>query len=544
MILAIVTLLLSVFFPWGRGIEGHPVYHLKVRIEPSLSSIEGNVEIEDPDGADFFLTKSLRVLRIMADGKPVSFQSNPSATQDNSFEIVPNAKNPKNLVIKYAGQIKPDSLSKTVSSVNMIKSELVELSNYIDWYPRLKKSAAFRFTLEADVPLHYVTVMGGTLKQEKVRNKRSLTRWEGVEYSITLLAAPNLHKAAITQNGMTVEIYYDKLPSSYVETMKSNLMNAMERLVGLYGKPGDDNLVRVIYSPRSGHGYARNPLILVSEKFALEQLPHRFGPARDLRLNIHEIAHYWSRADTSTPEDWINEGLAEYSALLLSEEIVGKEFSDLLLSEYREIVDNSDSESSIVETSGDSFINREVNRYYKPAILLNEVRQRYGEEKLRQFFKALYERCLEANSATTAIFLEEMEKNIGKEARDYFSEALYRKNWKSAGPLPTYTYSPSDAIFLGRWTGGLTQSGATLKFILNLKVKEEKLVATLDSPDQNVKDIPVEARIKGDSIFLRVRVASATYEGRLDRSQMKIEGEWRQRGIAYPLNLAKEQQPE
>jgi hypothetical protein len=258
-------------------------------------------------------------------------------------------------------------------------------------------------------------------------------------------------------------------------------------------------------------------------------------------LDIHEIAHYWSKADADTRDDWINEGLAEFSALLVSEEIVGKEFSSLLVSECQEMVNNSTSETALVDTeSSSNALDRELNRYYKPTFLLNEVRQKYGDEKMRSFIRSLYSRFVESNSATIPIFLDEMEKNIGKEARDYFQEAVYRKKWIRASAPAEQLFSPSHAAFLGTWNGLLTQSGMTNRFVLNIKVNEGKLVATLDSPDQNVKDIPVsEVRIDGDNMFLKVSVASATYEGILNRDKMVIAGEFRQRGIGYPLNLSK-----
>lgn len=152
----------------------------------------------------------------------------------------------------------------------------------------------------------------------------------------------------------------------------------------------------------------------------------KYGYARDLRLNIHEIAHYWSMADANTPDDWLNEGLAEYSALLVSEKILGKGFYEQLLKEYRGIVSNSDIRTSIVETQSNSG-EREINRYYKPALILNDLCQKFGDEKLERFIASFYSASVSAKGATTPIFLNELEKNLGKEARDSFFKAITLK---------------------------------------------------------------------------------------------------------------------
>jgi hypothetical protein len=130
----------------------------------------------------------------------------------------------------------------------------------------------------------------------------------------------------------------------------------------------------------------------------------------------------------NTPEDWINEGLAEYSAFLVSEDLVAREFAGQLLSEYKKRAVESKTESAIAETEGNS-PDREVNRYDKPTMIMYEARKKFGVEKMTRFLKALYNRFEQSNKATTVIFLEEVEKNMGTDARAFFLKALYAKRW-------------------------------------------------------------------------------------------------------------------
>jgi hypothetical protein len=297
--------------------------------------------------------------------------------------------------------------------------------------------------------------------------------------------------------------------------------------------------VRVVYSPRPGWGYVRTPLIVVSEESALAGRRQKFGRARDLRYVAHEVAHYWwHMADTGTPADWLNEGLAEYSAFLVAGELVGREFADLLLEEYRERSATSATTAAIAETENAS-PDREVNRYARPVLLLEEARRKYGSDRLTAFLQALYRRFTGAGPATTAAFLEEAEKSLGREAKETFSEALLRKQWADAA-AQAYAYSPKDAAFLGTWTGSLTQAGATHEVVLHLVLRDGTLVATLDSPDQGARDIPVPVvRITGDTLYFALGAFGVSYRGVLKTGERAIRGEWKQGGLTFPLELTK-----
>ncbi len=412
-----------------------PIYRLAVRIDPALSMISCRTEIQNPNDSCFILNKDMKIHRIIADGKPVVFHQNPSNFMPNASEISIGSIACNNLDIEYSGQIKAESYPPIVNVANMIKPDLVELAMYVTWYPRLKNGALFNFQLEADLPSTFVTVTNGFCREEKSDSCRTVTKWESFKpgYDIALLAAPQLQKSDVHRNGVTVEIYYDKIPGSYVDSMKSNLLLSMDRLTHLLGSPKSDTLIRVAYSPRKMWGYVRTPFIIVSEGNALAWRSQKFGPARDFRYLTHEISHYWwGLADINTPDDWINEGLAEYSAFLISEEIIGKDFTDQLLREYKQHAADSKTETAIAETEQNS-PDREVNRYDKPVLLFDEARRRFGNEKMNRFLKSLYKRFAETGKATTALFLDETEKRVGKEARDFFAKALYSKKWNETG---------------------------------------------------------------------------------------------------------------
>jgi hypothetical protein len=237
-------------------------------------------------------------------------------------------------------------------------------------------------------------------------------------------------------------VYSFRLPEQLLKSKTEGLAAGMERLSRLYGPPRVKGVLRLVYSPRSGWGYSRLPLIVVSEERARQVLAGDNGEAGDFRDNCHEMAHFWwSIADPTTPGDWINEGLAEFTAFRLAEQRYGRAFADVRLAEYRQNAASSKTSSSIAETEGTS-PDREVNRYDKATLMFLEARRRFGEEPLDKFLRALYTRYAGTGQATTALFLEEAGRQMGKDAQSFFREELYRRPPVSSSDKPAAVPHP------------------------------------------------------------------------------------------------------
>lgn len=108
-----------------------------------------------------------------------------------------------------------------------------------------------------------------------------------------------------------------------------------------------------------------------------------------------------------------------------------------------------------------------------------------------------------------------------------------------AGPdLPTAESagrSPTEGI----WQGALKISGLELRVLFRIKKNPEgALSATLDSPDQGIKGIPVdEVELSGRNLSLNVKLLQAVFKGRLDQEGVSIDGLWKQSGVSLPLVL-------
>ena len=91
----------------------------------------------------------------------------------------------------------------------------------------------------------------------------------------------------------------------------------------------------------------------------------------------------------------------------------------------------------------------------------------------------------------------------------------------------------------GIWQGALKVSGMELRIVFKISQGPEGiLTATMDSPDQGAKDIPVDEVIfENGNLRLEIKVAMGVFEGKLKDDNLSIEGEWRQGGQSFPLVL-------
>ncbi len=104
-----------------------------------------------------------------------------------------------------------------------------------------------------------------------------------------------------------------------------------------------------------------------------------------------------------------------------------------------------------------------------------------------------------------------------------------------------FSLSYADQGVEGVWLGTLSFSGTELRVVFKiLKTPDDKLTATLDSPDQGAKDIPVEEVVfQNGHLRLNAKSINGVFEGDMKEDNSTIEGQWQQGGISIPLALKK-----
>lgn len=93
----------------------------------------------------------------------------------------------------------------------------------------------------------------------------------------------------------------------------------------------------------------------------------------------------------------------------------------------------------------------------------------------------------------------------------------------------------------GQWNGALKVMGIQMRLIFNINKTDSGYAATMDSPDQKVKGIPVtETSFDNAILKLAVKNAGIEYEGTLNKGN-QITGTFKQMGQSFPMNLSREE---
>jgi uncharacterized protein len=91
----------------------------------------------------------------------------------------------------------------------------------------------------------------------------------------------------------------------------------------------------------------------------------------------------------------------------------------------------------------------------------------------------------------------------------------------------------------GSWNGALNVGGTKLRLIFHIQENNGALSATMDSPDQGAKGIPVTSvKLAQDSLYLDIQAIRGTYAGKLT-GPATIDGNLKQAGQTMHIPLAK-----
>jgi hypothetical protein len=95
---------------------------------------------------------------------------------------------------------------------------------------------------------------------------------------------------------------------------------------------------------------------------------------------------------------------------------------------------------------------------------------------------------------------------------------------------------PSDID--GAWMGTLDAGVMKLRIVFHITNTEDGLTATMDSPDQNAKGLPVTSVTRdGASLKMELKQIAGGFEGKISNDLTTVEGTWTQGGNALPLVL-------
>lgn len=94
--------------------------------------------------------------------------------------------------------------------------------------------------------------------------------------------------------------------------------------------------------------------------------------------------------------------------------------------------------------------------------------------------------------------------------------------------------------YVGNWQGALNieEQNVQLPLVFKIRKNEDKLTATMDSPDQGAYGMAFDSAVyKNGKLTLTLNSANGVFEGKLEES--KIVGKWTQNGRVFDLTLTK-----
>lgn len=95
---------------------------------------------------------------------------------------------------------------------------------------------------------------------------------------------------------------------------------------------------------------------------------------------------------------------------------------------------------------------------------------------------------------------------------------------------------PSDID--GAWFGTLDTGAAKVHLVFHIVNTQDGLTATMDSPDQGAKGLPVTAVMRnGTALKLELKQLAGGFEGKISADASVIEGRWTQGGGSLSLTL-------
>ncbi|MBS3774078.1 MAG: hypothetical protein KGY70_02720 [Bacteroidales bacterium] len=402
----------------------YPHYNLSLKIDPETQriNVEGdltvNIKKDSIEKPFFYLQRDLDINSFTINGENVAIID--TSASDNRF--MPTArkvylekktlsmKQPVKIHFSYAG--KSDDLPDVYA--NRIGPDWTEIGLYYPWFP-YNPDHYKMFTYKVDVKSkkdYTAFGLGEITKQEDWTTLE--TTIPTTDIVVCLSKDVKTYTAAMGQNQL--KIFHHGFTDGLLQEMASNISSSYIYFNKWFGRKSMD--ISIIDTKREkGGGYARIGGLVLGGVKAEKYFSNL---ERYYRYFAHELAHlWWFKAKTTSWEDWLNESLAEYSALMVLREEFGQETFDRRLENKKQKSEGTPPIWNFERNKAEYKIAYKV-LYEKGPVLLSDLEQKIGKDKFRKFCQNLIEKDIH----TTEEFLKELESLEGEKTAVWFKGFL------------------------------------------------------------------------------------------------------------------------
>ena len=226
-----------------------------------------------------------------------------------------------------------------------------------------------------------VAVFNGTITSTRHHDGLTTTSWHlsqpTATYLVTLAIGPYREYTAPTASGTELSFWLMDQDKRYLPTLRQQAVDGFDWLVDHAGPYPFDSLGFVVVA---GNDAMETQTMVTLSRGVFQ---------REDAVIQHEIAHQWY-GDSVSPVDWkglwINEGWAMYMQQWYERDLGGYEYAGGMR-QWRSY-DNASRLTAGPPANYDAHYFGDLNVYLGPAMMLDKIRQRIGDEQFAEFVKA------------------------------------------------------------------------------------------------------------------------------------------------------------
>jgi len=379
-----------------------------VRVDPATGSVQAQWRIAFIRDGSLADTVRLRLnpgFRVSSVSGPAVVGDSAVVDDDGQMITVALAPAPRGspaaLDIAYAG-----TLIAPGDSINRISPDWVELGLDSFWHPvfaGFDQSITGRVRLR--LPAGFQVAASGTI--QPLADGTYLLDARAPLIDLPFSAAPSL---TVEERGET-RVYYAGAKPPLVDPLLRTTESCSAYLNGLYGSAEALPPRRMVLAPRSGPGYARQNYIVIT---GADTAPTALG-----RFICHELAHFWSiRANSSGPDNWMNEGFAEFISAQYVRSRIGAAAYDTIVTQWRTVGERQPAVWTPSATRRPSA----MISYRKAPYLLTQLEARIGSDRLQR----VLQRYMVEPIRTTPQLIAMIAEVTDSATADWFRDLLSR----------------------------------------------------------------------------------------------------------------------
>jgi hypothetical protein len=526
----------------------------------------------------FELSRAIQVKSVQVDGKPAELLSRQTvrgralrADQNESFVVVapqPLAAESEHVVeFAHEGSV----ISFAGKGVYFVEAR----SN---WYPQNGYSFS-EYDLNFRYPKTLTLVAPGELKEESIDGDSKLSRYvTPVPIRVAGFNLGEYEKVSSTGSGVRLDVYGNRHleyalapklreavlipappitgrgiratpamtgaltqtpstpdPLGRLRVVADDVSACLQYFTSLFGPPAINSLTVAPVPGSFGQGF---PGLVYLSTIAYIDATDRPAFARSLPnqtffsdlIQAHEVAHQWWGnvvVPATNQDEWILEGLANYSAMMWLEKKKGPKVFEQLLQQYRDDLVTKDDKGKTIESAGPitwgyrieasvSPAAWKVITYEKGSWIFHMIRKRLGDERFLKLLTELrrrYEFKAVGTEDLHALVKEFLPPKVSKSSVDLFFD-----NWVYSTGVPSLklAYAVKGAAPQWKLSGSVEQSGVDNDFTAEVPVeiqfaKSPSQIVWAETSDEpatfsaTLKEMPVKVTVGAGTTVLATK---------------------------------------